>query len=205
MVPSRKGKTGHVEPEKKVSASNTTATAFPFTHHVSMALKVKTAETKVLLSFFILQVVLVNLLICMVVFYTVYYVVLSVCFAVFKIKMLDGLAPFDFKTNPSWINPYYLVLVISLEITFFICGLLFALVVEEWVWDYAVTVTIVHIIITSVVMSEFPLMLHWWLALGGTGCFYALKHDMLKTSQSSYILLTLHRNHLVHFRVSELF
>ncbi|OWK61778.1 Transmembrane protein 244 [Lonchura striata] len=123
--------------------------------------------------------------------------------------MLDGLAPFDFKTNPSWINPYYLamqqipyesldsdqrngshstngnfalmsfktvfgenilfsftVLVISLEITFFLCGLLFALVVEEWVWDYAVTVTIIHIIITSAVMSEFPLMLHWWLALG---------------------------------------
>ncbi|XP_049657460.1 transmembrane protein 244 isoform X2 [Accipiter gentilis] len=133
------------------------ATALPFTHHVSMALKVKTAETKV---------VLVNLLICVVVFYTVYYVVLSVCFAVFKIKMLDGLGPFDFKTSPSWINPYYLVLVISLEITFFICGLLFALVVEEWVWDYAVTVTIIHITITSVVMSEFPLMLHWWLALG---------------------------------------
>ncbi|KAF4796259.1 Transmembrane protein [Turdus rufiventris] len=106
-----------------------------------MALKVKTAETKV---------VLMNLLICIIVFYTVYYVVLSVCFAVFRIKMLDGLAPFDFKTNPSWINPYYLVLVISLEITFFICGLLFALVVEEWVWDYAVTVTIIHIIITSV-------------------------------------------------------
>ncbi|XP_055570868.1 transmembrane protein 244 isoform X3 [Falco cherrug] len=98
----------------------------------------------------LLKVVLVNLLICMVVFYTVYYVVLSVCFAVFRIKMLDGLAPFDFKTNPSWINPYYLVLVISLEITFFICGLLFALIVEEWVWDYAVTVTIIHIIITSV-------------------------------------------------------
>lgn len=46
----------------------------------------------------------------------------------------------------------------------------------------------------------------WTLnSLGGTGCFYALKHEMLKTSQSSYILLTLHRNHLVHFRVSELF
>lgn len=39
---------------------------------------------QVLLSFSLLQVVLVNLLICMVVFYTVYYVVLSVCFAVFK-------------------------------------------------------------------------------------------------------------------------
>ncbi|XP_040407525.1 transmembrane protein 244 [Cygnus olor] len=122
-----------------------------------MALKVKTAETKV---------VLLNLLICMAVFYTVYYVVLSIGFAVFKIQMLDGLAPFDFKTNPSWFNPHYLVLVVSLEITFFSCGLLFALVVEEWVWDYAVTVTVIHIIITSVVMSEFPLMLHWWLALG---------------------------------------
>lgn len=43
----------------------------------------------------------------------------------------------------------FTVLVISLEITFFLCGLLFALVVEEWVWDYAVTVTIIHIIITS--------------------------------------------------------
>ncbi|NXG42218.1 TM244 protein, partial [Psilopogon haemacephalus] len=83
-----------------------------------------------------------------------------------RIEMLDGLAPFDFKTSPSWMNSYYLALVISLEITFFICGLLFALVVEEWVWDYAVTVTVLHIIITSAVMSEFPLMLHWWLALG---------------------------------------
>ncbi|XP_019375842.1 PREDICTED: transmembrane protein 244 isoform X1 [Gavialis gangeticus] len=80
--------------------------------------------------------------------------------------MLDGWAPFDFKTNPSWINPNYLVLLVSLEITYFICGLLFALVVEEWVWDYAITVTVIHIIITSFVMSEFPLMLHWWLALG---------------------------------------
>lgn len=44
----------------------------------------------------------------------------------------------------------FIVLVVSLEITFFICGLLFALVVEEWVWDYAVTVTVIHIIITSV-------------------------------------------------------
>lgn len=40
---------------------------------------------------------------------------------------------------------------------------------------------------------------------GGTGCFYVSEYDMLKTSESSYILLTLHHNHLIHFRVSELF
>lgn len=40
---------------------------------------------------------------------------------------------------------------------------------------------------------------------GETGCFYVSEYDMLKTSESSYILLTLHHNHLIHFRVSELF
>ncbi|NXF20089.1 TM244 protein, partial [Rhodinocichla rosea] len=99
------------------------------------------------------QVVLVNLLICIIVFYTVYYVVLSVCFAVFRIKMLDGLAPFDFKTNPSWINPYYLALLISV--------LLFKIQVIFWLFvDYICTFLLLA------VMSEFPLMLHWWLALG---------------------------------------
>nr|XP_060611046.1 putative transmembrane protein 244 [Anolis sagrei ordinatus] len=122
-----------------------------------MALKIKIAETKV---------VLLNLLICVIIFYLVYYVVLCICFTTFRLQMLDGLAPFDFKTKPSWINPYYLVLLVSLEITYFISGLLYVLVVEEWVWDYAITVTIIHIAVTSAVMSEFPLMMHWWAALG---------------------------------------
>ncbi|XP_044299242.1 transmembrane protein 244 [Varanus komodoensis] len=122
-----------------------------------MALKIKTAETKI---------VLLNLLLCVIIFYSVYYVVLCFCFTVSRLQMLDGLAPFDFKTKPSWINPYYLVLLVSLEITYFISGLLFVLIVEEWVWDYAITVTVIHITITSAVMAEFPLMLHWWAALG---------------------------------------
>lgn len=46
----------------------------------------------------------------------------------------------------------------------------------------------------------------WTLnSLDGTGFFYVLEHDMLKTSDSSYILLTLNLNHMIHFRVSELF
>ncbi|NXX59180.1 TM244 protein, partial [Scopus umbretta] len=99
--------------------------------------------------FSLLQAVLVNLLICMVVFYTVYYVVLSVCFAVFKIKMLDGLAPFDFKTNPSWINPYYLE-----HNVMFACPHPYCLKIY------------ISLFLLPAVMSEFPLMLHWWLALG---------------------------------------
>ncbi|KAG8123853.1 hypothetical protein E2320_019159, partial [Naja naja] len=78
--------------------------------------------------------------------------------------MLDGFAPFDFKTEPSWFNPHYLGLIISMEIAYVTSGLLFALLVEEWVWDYAITVTVIHITVTSAVMAEFPLMLHWWAA-----------------------------------------
>ncbi|XP_054850556.1 transmembrane protein 244 [Eublepharis macularius] len=122
-----------------------------------MALKIEIAETKV---------ILLNLLICVIIFYSVYYVVLCICFTAFRLQMLDGLAPFDFKTNPSWLNPNYLVLLVSLEITYFMSALLFVLVVEEWVWDYAITVTVIHIAITTAVKSEFPMMLHWWVALG---------------------------------------
>ncbi|XP_039096336.1 transmembrane protein 244 [Hyaena hyaena] len=112
------------------------------------------------------QVVLQNLLICVILFYAVYYTVLGMCCMMLKVYELDVLAPFDFKMHPSWLNTNYKVLLISTQVTYLVCGLLFVLVVEEWVWDYAVSVTIPHVVITSTVMSEFPLTSHWWAALG---------------------------------------
>ncbi|XP_019662352.1 transmembrane protein 244 [Ailuropoda melanoleuca] len=110
--------------------------------------------------------VLQNLLICVILLYTVYYAVLGVCCMMLKVYELDVLAPFDFKTNPSWLNTNYKVLLVSTQVTYFVCGLLSVLVVEEWVWDYAISVTILHVVITSTVMLEFPLTSHWWAALG---------------------------------------
>ncbi|XP_060229657.1 putative transmembrane protein 244 [Meriones unguiculatus] len=112
------------------------------------------------------QVALQSLLVCVILFYTVYYLSLSTCCLALRACELDILAPFDFKTRPSWLNTNYKVLLVSTEVTYFVCGLLFALIVEEWVWDYAISVTILHVIITSAVMSEFPLTSHWWAALG---------------------------------------
>lgn len=87
---------------------------------------------------------------------------------------------------------------LSLELTYFCSGLLFAAVVRRRVWDYAVTVTLVHVMITSLgeqksnntsthvrtqmtehvaklnicfpvaVMLEFPMVWQWWLALGNS-------------------------------------
>lgn len=38
---------------------------------------------------------------------------------------------------------------VSLELTYFCSGLLFAAVVRRRVWDYALTVTLLHVMITS--------------------------------------------------------
>ncbi|XP_004587376.1 transmembrane protein 244 [Ochotona princeps] len=122
-----------------------------------MALQVRVAPSKVVLK---------NLLICVILFYTVYYVCLSLCCLTLKFYELDVLAPFDFKTTPSWHSTNYKVLLVSTEVTYFLCGLLFVLVVEEWLWDYAISVTILHVAITSAVMLEFPWTSHWWAALG---------------------------------------
>ncbi|XP_059257553.1 transmembrane protein 244 [Mustela nigripes] len=113
-----------------------------------------------------LKLVLQNLLVCVILFYTMYYAKTILICNIFRVYELDVLAPFDFKTNTSWHNTNYKVLLVSTQVTYFVCGLLFVLVVEEWVWDYAVSVTILHVVITSAVMLEFPLTSHWWASLG---------------------------------------
>ncbi|XP_006631340.1 putative transmembrane protein 244 isoform X1 [Lepisosteus oculatus] len=134
-----------------------------------MAFKGKIADTKT---------VLLQLLLCLVIFYTVYYMIGSVCFGIFKLDHFDGLIPFDFKTEPSESSSKYLVNLLSMELTYFSSGLLFAAVVKRWVWDYAFTVTLIHIALTSVVMLEFPLVWQWWLALG-SGLFLMICNGQL--------------------------
>ncbi|XP_072884541.1 putative transmembrane protein 244 isoform X2 [Hemitrygon akajei] len=90
----------------------------------------------------------------------------SICFGAFGLDSFDGLIPFDFKTPTSISSSKYLVNLLSMEFTYFISGLLFAAIVKEWVWDYSLTVTLNHILLTSAVMVEFPLAWQWWLALG---------------------------------------
>ncbi|XP_010785359.1 transmembrane protein 244-like [Notothenia coriiceps] len=103
-----------------------------------MAFKSKAVESKT---------VFFNLLLCLVIFYSLFYMIGSVCFGAFRLDNFDGLIPFDFKTEPVESNSKYLV-------------------VKRRVWDYALTVTFLHVIITSLVMLEFPTVWQWWLALG---------------------------------------
>lgn len=94
----------------------------------------------------------------------------------------------------SWLCLCHPVNLLSLELTYFCSGILFAAVVRKRVWDYALTVTLLHVVITSLgeqnsastyvhswmanlhcnsmfcfrvaVMLEFPTVWQWWLALG---------------------------------------
>uniref|UniRef100_UPI00398E77D2 putative transmembrane protein 244 n=1 Tax=Pristiophorus japonicus TaxID=55135 RepID=UPI00398E77D2 len=105
-----------------------------------MALQFKVTDTKI---------VLLQLLICLTMFYAAYYITGSIFFGAFRLETYDGLIPFDFKTEPSYPNSKYMVNLVSMELTYFVCGFLFAGVVKEWVWDYAITVTLIHIAVTS--------------------------------------------------------
>ncbi|XP_072264990.1 putative transmembrane protein 244 isoform X2 [Pyxicephalus adspersus] len=122
-----------------------------------MALKIQVSETKVILQ---------NLFICTVVFYTVYYFTYTLCFLALRLESFDEFGPFDFKTSPSWSNRKYLGNLFSLETTFLACSACFVLIVEEWIWDYACTITVIHVGITSLIMKELPTVTHWWTSLG---------------------------------------
>ncbi|KAM9116748.1 putative transmembrane protein 244 [Pangshura tecta] len=113
-----------------------------------------------------IKTILIHLLWCLVTFYAVYYMIGSICSGAFRLDTFDGLIPFEFNTEPSHSNPKYLVNLLSMELTYFTSGLLFAALLKRWVWDYAITVTLIHVALTSVVMEQFPLVWHWWLALG---------------------------------------
>uniref|UniRef100_A0A4W5K1D5 Transmembrane protein 244 n=1 Tax=Hucho hucho TaxID=62062 RepID=A0A4W5K1D5_9TELE len=102
------------------------------------------------LSISLPQTVLVHLLLCLVIFYSLY-MIGSVCFGAFRLDHFDGLIPFDFKTEPTNLesNSKYLVNLLSMELAYFCSGLLFAAVVRRWVWDYALTVTLLHVLLIS--------------------------------------------------------
>nr|XP_020655351.1 transmembrane protein 244 isoform X3 [Pogona vitticeps] len=128
-----------------------------------------------------------HILLCLLVFYTVYYMIWSICCGIFRLKTFGLLTPFEFKTEPSFSSPDYLAKVLATSLTFFTSGLLFAVLLRRWVWDYAITVTLTHVLLTFAgffsssttccicsnlqpsvfhVMKEFPFIWQWWLALG---------------------------------------
>ncbi|XP_064606320.1 putative transmembrane protein 244 [Liolophura sinensis] len=115
--------------------------------------------------------VTLTILKCLVVFYSSYYVVGSICFASFRLQKFDGKIPFDFH---NWIDlggccgnltSIEIVNTLSMEITFVVSGLLFGALTAHRLWDYAITVSVLHIALSCLVMLSFPLSWSWWVCL----------------------------------------
>ncbi|XP_068121558.1 putative transmembrane protein 244 [Hyperolius riggenbachi] len=107
------------------------------------------------------------ILLCLLIFYTVFYMASTVCAGFLRIEDFDWMIPFRHTLLPSSNSSGYHVQVISLGVTFFLSGLLFVPIVGSMVWDYSITVTFLHFIICCIVTQEFPVTWQWWLQ---TGC-----------------------------------
>uniref|UniRef100_A0A672MAT0 Transmembrane protein 244-like n=1 Tax=Sinocyclocheilus grahami TaxID=75366 RepID=A0A672MAT0_SINGR len=95
--------------------------------------------------------VLQNLLMCMLCFFSLYYIVVSLCISGVFREVDRLLAPFDYTAQP------YFPAETSHNIE---CDLHGGDVCSGRVevWDYAITVTLLHVALT---VAE-----HWWIALG---------------------------------------
>ncbi|XP_053498044.1 transmembrane protein 244 isoform X1 [Ictalurus furcatus] len=135
---------------------------------------------------------------CIVCFYSLYYITLSVCIGILKrggqLISTVQLQNATFMEQPEVFRDCASVSraasVISTEVTYIVGGLVFAWIVEEWVWDYAFTVTLLHIGLTVAVMADFPSTEHWWIALGSGLVMMILGGQLLARH--------LFRNHFVH-------
>ncbi|XP_042295724.1 transmembrane protein 244-like [Sceloporus undulatus] len=95
--------------------------------------------------------IILHILLCLLIFYTVYYMTGSISCGLFRLNTFSLHTPFEFKTEPSYSDPNYLANMLAMEFTFLTSGFLFAQLLKRWVWDYAITVTLAHILLTSAV------------------------------------------------------
>ncbi|XP_052778218.1 transmembrane protein 244-like [Mya arenaria] len=53
-------------------------------------------------------------------------------------------------------------------LTYPLSGVVFGTFISSRVWDYALTVTLLHVALSCLVMLSFPTNWSWWLCLGGS-------------------------------------
>ncbi|XP_020902202.1 transmembrane protein 244 [Exaiptasia diaphana] len=106
-----------------------------------------------------------NLWVALVIFYFVFYMFSSVLVGAFKIQTFDGKIPFDFK-NCCVDNDQDIVNLLALVLTYVVSTGIFLIFIRQRIWDYAITISLIHLGISCAVMQDFPTNWHWWLAYG---------------------------------------
>ncbi|XP_032233576.1 transmembrane protein 244 isoform X2 [Nematostella vectensis] len=104
-----------------------------------------------------------NLWIALGIFYLVFYMFASVLSGAFKLKTFDGMIPFNFEKCCAGDNEN-LVNMLSLTLTFMMCTGVYLIFIKQRIWDYALTVSLIHLGISCAVMQDFPVNWQWWIA-----------------------------------------
>jgi hypothetical protein len=107
-------------------------------------------------------VIALKLVLFVIVFYTSFFCILSVLTGAFSI-VYDASVPFDYKNCCSGTNRA-IVVVLGMELNFFLCSFLFIAIERAHVWDYALFVSLAHFILSCIVIREAPDNWQWWLA-----------------------------------------
>ncbi|XP_022102596.1 transmembrane protein 244-like [Acanthaster planci] len=105
-------------------------------------------------------------------FYTVFYITASLVHGIFQLSNFDGTIPFHYKsfenifTNSTvWSTQPFLGDFIALECTYFFSAFVFLTFLRQRLWDFSITVTVVHSAITCAVNISFPLVWEWWICI----------------------------------------
>ncbi|XP_072026317.1 putative transmembrane protein 244 [Amphiura filiformis] len=113
-----------------------------------------------------------KLLIGVLSFYSVYYIAASLLHGIFVLENFDGKIPFHYQSYDSvfhnktvWQNPYFLSDFLAMECTFVSATFVFLTFMRSGLWDYAVTITLLHCGLVCLVNLTFPLVWEWWLSV----------------------------------------
>ncbi|KAL9980844.1 hypothetical protein ACROYT_G009482 [Oculina patagonica] len=125
------------------------------------------------------RVICCNLSIALPLFFLVYYMTAALLSGAFKIIDFDGKTPFDFKNCCRTDDSKNLVTLLSLLLTYIITTVIFIIFLRKKVWDYAITIGLVHLLLSCAVMQAFPTNWEWWIAFLSSVLFMAVFGELV--------------------------
>jgi len=105
--------------------------------------------------------------------------VASLLSGAFKINDFDGKTPFDFKNCCGVNDDKNLVTLLSLLLTYIIATVIYMIFLRKRIWDYAITVGLVHLAVSCAVMQAFPTNWDWWIAFLSSVLFMAVFGELM--------------------------
>ncbi|XP_057313660.1 transmembrane protein 244-like [Hydractinia symbiolongicarpus] len=114
------------------------------------------------------KVIAATLLVFTGIFYVMFYCMASLASGSFSLKPFNKRMPFDFN-QCCFTTPAKHAHSFAMITTFLLSCVIFMLQLKEKLWDYVLSLIIIHVLVSSIVMQEFPRNWEWWTLLVSSG------------------------------------